>query len=205
MPQIRINGTMKDVITSRIYLPTYLDSPTNYFYNKKENPEAKAPESAIPFYKSMGIGIEEEHPGDYMSICILPNGWGYVTDPGGYWTTIIDDKQRKRFTYFEKMCFWDRDAFTRKYRRYNYTWDYDVYHKEPGQLTIRYIVTDGDGTELFDAGTVVIKDESDNEDRDTRLAFYDKRDSIEKDLISKCEEYLDTNFPDWKNYDAYWD
>lgn len=40
MPQIRINGTMKDVITSRIYLPTYLDSPTYYFYNKRENPAA---------------------------------------------------------------------------------------------------------------------------------------------------------------------
>lgn len=178
-------------------LPKYLKSPLNFLSGITSN----SPESAIPYYEDLGITFKEYQ--DELEItAILPEGW--TREGTGYWTTVYDEKKRARFTFFEKSAIYDRDAFTHKKRRYTCDRDFTGDHKD-GYRVIKHFVVDADGTVLFKCRAVKIKDESGSKDEEVSDRFWHKYYGAIKRQEIKCEAYLNENYPDWKNPDAYWD
>jgi hypothetical protein len=141
--------------------------------------------NAAEQYSKMGIKVFTGSKGDDLFMGVkLPKGWEKRATDHSMWNNLVDDKGRTRATFFYKAAFYDRDAFINFQTRYQSTCKYLTEKDEKGRNKSYYVVTDGD-IELYVAG------------------FYDGKNHEE--LTKMCEEYLNTNYPDWKNINAYWD
>lgn len=122
---------------------------------------------------------------------VLPDGWKKQATSHSMHSDLLDEKGRVRATIFYKAAFYDRRANMRMCHRYGIdgyvSCDADGNDVEYGKHThFKTVVTDGD-TALRVIGM--------REDKD-----YTTGDILDRE----AQEWLDKNYPDWRNPLAYW-
>lgn len=132
-------------------------------------------------YSKMGIEITKED--DILFHVELPALWR-VTPYNHYWANLYDEKMRKRAYFFIKDTPHERYAFINFSSRYTLR---NEYVQEKDRMGLRkFYVTAVDQERVLYKGSL--------SDFDTP-----------NDGITKCQEFLDANFPHWKDINAYWD
>lgn len=136
------------------------------------------------FYETLGFAFEDV--GDSVLYqASLPNGWT-LKSAGGCWTDLLDEKGRKRGSYFYKGAFYDRNGHMYLVTRYYIT--YEHIEKNNWRSPIKVYAMDRAGMVLFEAG----------ECEDEYTPEYNE-------LKRAAEVFLDTNYPEWKDVSKYWD
>lgn len=145
-------------------------------------------------YEKMGITILKEYD-DLLYVVQLPEGWKMSSDEL-YWTTVFDDKGRKRIVYFYKAVFCDRAAFTNFSCRYGFKiCPFDDYESDASYEDRMfkpwsvYVTDNGEKIKLLKTITPT-----------TDKEFYRVDDILKKIGI----EYMDMNYPNWMDINAYW-
>lgn len=147
-------------------------------------------------YEKMGIKVIGEC-GDLFCCVELPEGWKIVGTDHHMWKNLIDDKGRARISFFYKNAYWDRDAFSNYCCRYSYQMtpfdDYktDATYQERKFKPWKLFITDGG---------IKIKKLMEG----TASTHKEYRD-LDKKMNETAKEYLDKNYPDWNDVDAYWE
>ena len=112
------------------------------------------------------------------------------------WNELIDNKGRKRASFFYKAAFYDRDAFINFNTRFHVSVDhvadpesdYDVWKASDYQGTVK----DGD---VVICSTKCVP----------ATGSYDGDDKVKKPLWEELENFMKEHWPDYENTDAYWD
>lgn len=163
-----------------------LEAVQNAEQNRARN-SCRLPKEMNPSQAAFeAIGFKFKDIGDDVLFqASLPEGWTLKSD-GGYWTDLIDEKGRKRGSYFYKGAFYDRSGHMSLSRRFQAT--YDHINPEDWESPVKVFVKDADGTILFEAGQCA-------------KAYSDECDA----LMSQAKDYLNTNYPGWEDASRYWD
>lgn len=128
----------------------------------------------------------------------LPNGWKKETTDHSMWSRIVDAKGRERFNVFYKAASYDHNAFMHAKRRYNVVDDYEAGEKT--KLSHICVRDDADGKVLhWQIG--ILKEPPLNAGREEYMAFS----SESRELEARAQKWLDEQYPDNKNFLAYWD
>ena len=132
------------------------------------------------------LGFRFEDTGDEVLYkATMPDGWTLESN-GGYWTNLVDEKGRKRGSYFYKGAFYDRRGSMSLNKRFSATYEHSI--DEDYESPVNVFAQDIDGTILFDAGQC-------------NRAYSDEFFV----LLSQVRNYLDSNFPGWEDVGKYWD
>jgi len=154
---------------------SFVDSTT--LPTKMGGPETKAALEAA------GVRFGEAVEGDPLFTYVnLPEGWQKVSTDHSMWNNLIDDKGRTRATIFYKAAFYDRDAHLTISRRFNVKKDYS---REDGLVVFQVL----DRGEIVFATAPVEKEGYVTDDNQRVLA----------------ETWLNKSYPEWQDYNAYWD
>ncbi len=117
--------------------------------------------------------------------CSLPAGWAKRATEHSMHSELLDAYGRIRAGVFYKAAHYDRRAWMRILSRLRVDTCLPGKHDEEIR---RCAVTDRDGRELFCSG-------------ERRAEEYEEIDKLE----DVCFEWLNVNYPDWKDPLAYWD
>jgi len=135
-----------------------------------------------------GVKFGEKVEGDNLFQYVeLPEGWKKVPTDHSMWSNLVDDKGRKRASIFYKAAFYDRDAHLLTSRRYNYYFDYERQEKDGVGVTN---ITDGDKP-IHTTEPITVGDRESYE--------------VSSEANKLAEAWLDANYPNWRNANAYWD
>lgn len=138
---------------------------------------------AQPQYEKMGIKVIGPSKGDTIFLDVeLPEGWKKQRTDHSMWSNLIDDKGRERASIFYKGAFYDRDAFVNFNTRYRITSVYPENYKYGDRA---YYIAEDCGKELF---------------RTEKSVSYEDDDIKRKE----CSDFLNENYPNWKDVNAYW-
>ena len=147
-------------------------------------------------YEKMGIEIISEYDDLFWSV-VLPEGWDIKATDHTMWNELLDNKGRKRATFFYKAAFYDRDAFTNFETRYKITTDhvadYDTVGYEAWRMS-DHIGLVKDGEEVIYKTACV-----------PATGDYEKDNKIKNKLYEELEEYMKENYPNYESVQAYWD
>lgn len=146
-------------------------------------------------YEKMGIKIIDTYDDLFWNVQ-LPDGWEIRATDHTMWNELIDNKGKKRATFFYKAAFYDRDAFTNFQTRFQVgvdhtadpSSDYEVWCKSD------YIGTVKDGEEIIYKTDLV-----------AATGDYSEDDKVKKVLWDELEDYMSKNYPDYKDINAYWE
>ena len=146
-------------------------------------------------YEKIGITIISEDDDLFWNVK-LPDGWEIKATDHPMWNEVIDDKGRKRITFFYKAAFYDRDAFSNLQTRFQLdvthtadpNSDYDVWRASD----IQGMVKDGDKIIYQTECIPAVKD-------------YAEEDAIKKKLWEEIRTFMDKNWPEYKDVYAYWE
>jgi hypothetical protein len=146
-------------------------------------------------YERMGIEIAEDYDDLFWSVK-LPDGWEIRATDHTMWNELVDNKGRKRATFFYKAAFYDRDAFSNFETRFHVSVDhvadpesdYEIWEASDYQGTVK----DGD---------VIICSTA----RVTPTGDYLKDEEVKKPLYEQLEMFMKEHYPDYENTEAYWD
>lgn len=146
-------------------------------------------------YEKMGIKVIDEYDDLFWNVQ-LPDGWKIEATSHPLWNDLIDDKGRKRASFFYKAAFYDRDAFINFDTRYTIRVDHTADYAEVGyeawckSPTIGYVK---------DCGEIIhstaTKDSFDD---------FSKQDEVEESTKEELENYMAEHYPDYKDVNAYW-
>lgn len=147
-------------------------------------------------YENMGIKVLDEYDDLFYSV-ELPEGWEMKPTSHSMWNEVVDDKGRKRISFFYKGAFYDRDAFSNFINRYSYSvMPFDNYKDENvGYEDRKFKPWRG---YITDCGECIKKIKEITAKTDKEYL------SIDDKLGNACKKYLDKHFPDWKDVNAYW-
>ena len=121
---------------------------------------------------------------DLFVECELPKGWTKRATDHAMHSELLDDKGRRRAWIFYKAAFYDRVANMQMARRFSV----QVYKPVPNKpQCYQCVVLDGD-TEVFNAGE-----------------WCNDKDAVCLVVEKPAFDWLQANYPDWKNVWAYWD
>lgn len=134
--------------------------------------------------EDLGFKFHEDVDNLFVS-CELPTGWTKTATDHSMHSNLLDENGRCRALIFYKAAFYDRRAYMSMQSRFSI--DGWVASDRPEQYNTA--VFDGE-TQLFSSGTW-------SPDAD---AFYERKGR----LYDLCEDWLNENYPDWKNPLAYW-
>lgn len=139
-------------------------------------------------YHKMGIKTFTSSKGDDLFIGVkLPNGWAKKATGHSMWNNLIDDKGRVRATFFYKAAFYDRDAFI------NFQCRYQHQSRHYGQEYTYCAVDTVNDKVLFESPKLNSHNIDDN---------YFKN---QEEYSNSVYDYLNNNYPDYKDINAYWD
>lgn len=146
-------------------------------------------------YEKMGISILGEHDDLFYDVQ-LPEGWYIKATDHTMWNDLIDNNGRKRAQFFYKAAFYDRRAFINFKTRYHITVehtapsgaDYDIWIKSDMQGFAK----DGEYV-IFSTRCVPGAEDFDEERR------------INEELYAELEQFMEVNYPDYKDINSYWD
>ena len=146
-------------------------------------------------YERMGIEIIEEYDDLFWSVK-LPEGWEIRATDHTMWNELIDNKGRKRASFFYKAAFYDRDAFINFNTRFHVSVDHVA---DPESDYDVWKVSDYQGT-VKDGDVVICS---------TRCVpvtgSYEGDDKVKKPLWEELDKFMKEHWPDYENTDAYWD
>lgn len=146
-------------------------------------------------YEKMGIKIIDEYDDLFWNVQ-LPDGWKIEAATSAIWNYLIDDKGRKRASFFYKAAFYDRDAFINFDTRYTTCIDYIDDPVESGYEEWRKSPIIGhirDCEEII--YSTAAKDSFDD---------YHMQDKVENTIKEEMENYMAEHYPDYKDVNAYW-
>lgn len=179
-----------DFITPREIRMTGIDDDMTWEERleiKKENNK----KWTIKQYETMGIIIVDEYDDLFFNVEI-PNGWEIKPTDHSMWNEVFDSKGRKRISFFYKGAFYDRDAFSNFEKRYTYSEQpFDDYLTDATYEERKLKPWYG---KVYDCGKEIFVT-----DGRIKIGFEDTG------LNKVCKEYLDNNFPEWDDINAYWD
>ena len=146
-------------------------------------------------YEKMGIEIISEHDELFWNVK-LPKGWEIKPTSHSMWNELLDNKGRKRISFFYKAAFYDRDAFSNLQTRYQLdvthiadpASSYEIWKKSDIQGTIK------DGDRIIYQTTCV-----------PAVEDYSEQDAIQTKLWEELRTFMNEHYPDYKNVHAYWD
>lgn len=119
----------------------------------------------------------------------LPAGWKRVPTDHSMWSSLVDDKGRRRAAMFYKAAFYDRGAHLNVCRRFRFGQDYDI------KGTVVFHVTDGEeGTRRFST-----------EPRTYEKDYDDNWSRARDDAGAECKAWLAEHYPNWESYTAHWE
>jgi hypothetical protein len=146
-------------------------------------------------YERMGIEIIEEYDDLFWSVK-LPEGWEIRATDHTMWNELIDNKGKKRATFFYKAAFYDRDAFTNFQTRFQVSVDHTADPSSDYEVWCKsdYIGTVKDGEEVIYKTDLV-----------AATGDYSEDDKVKKVLWDELEDYMGKNYPDYKDINAYWE
>lgn len=121
---------------------------------------------------------------DLFQQCTLPPGWTKHATDHSMWSELRDEQGRKRASIFYKAAFYDRDAFMRFESRFSYR---SINTDAGREAPYRVFITDG-GVEIHTIGEHGYRD-------------WDAEDK----MMAEAKQWLDTNWPQWRNPLAYWE
>lgn len=146
-------------------------------------------------YEKMGITIVKEYDDLFWNV-ILPDGWEIKATDHSMWNELYDNKGRKRANFFYKAAFYDRDAFINFDTRYHVcvdhvadaSSDYEVWKNSDYQGVVKDIEE-----VIFSTECVPTTGDywEDNKVKDT--------------LRKQLEKYMEENYPNYEDINAYWD
>ncbi len=138
-------------------------------------------------YHKMGIKVFTTSKDDALFLGVkLPKGWKKEETDHSMWSNLLDDKGRVRASFFYKAAFYDRDAFVNFEFRYIIKREFVSTNPEVKTYPKFYCVQDTATKEIL------FKTENTTEYHNEILE-------------TQCVDFLETNFPDYKNLNAYWD
>jgi hypothetical protein len=127
---------------------------------------------------------------DMFQYVEFPQGWKKVVTDHSMWSKLVDDKGRVRASIFYKAAFYDRRAHMGLDRRYSVSEDYDRQKKEGVAIA-----------HVKDIDNVIFSTEPVQLPAERNEKYYEITDAA----TQKAAEWLDAQYPDWKNPGAYWD
>lgn len=134
-------------------------------------------------FESVGFTFEDVGD-DVLYQATLPEGWK-LEQTSPYWNNLIDEKDRKRgYSFYENVL--ERTGRMSLSRRFIISAVFT--NSEDPQSSITVSVKDFNGTIVFPAG----------ECNEFFTPEYET-------LIQKCTQFLESNYPEWKDPDKYWD
>jgi hypothetical protein len=153
--------------------------------------------------EKMGI-VFGDNADDLFVFCTLPEGWTKQRTDHSMWSSLLDEKGRKRASIFYKAAFYDRSAHIGLERRYNVEvcpvagWSGNYKQSE-----WHCVVKDGD-TVLWQSECIDAEPEyggrTDDGKRQAWLEWVKQKDN----LGHAGAEWLATNYPDWQDPTAHW-
>jgi len=140
-------------------------------------------------YKRMGIKVIDKYDDLFLNV-ILPAYWEIKATDHSMWNEVIDDKGRKRITFFYKGAFYDREAFSNFEKRYTYSeMPFDEYKTnatyEERQEKEWYGIVYDCGKEIF------------------RTDGIKNKDYFDDSLKQECKNFLNEKFPLWQDINSY--
>lgn len=139
-------------------------------------------------YEKMGIKVIGQTDGDELFLdVVLPEGWKKQATDHSMWNNLVDDKGRVRAMFFYKAAFYDRDSFINFKTRYETSCDFS------DKTSMTYIAKDTATGEVIYKAPIMTRDCNDPD-------YFKNQDAFQ----AQCRGYLDTNFPDWNDINAYW-
>lgn len=146
-------------------------------------------------YEKMGIKVIKEYDDLFYSV-ELPDGWEIKATDHSMWNDVVDDKGRKRISFFYKGGY-DVDAFSNFERRYSFKiLPFDEYKSNVDYLERKFkpwkvFITDC-GNKIKE-----LKEITPSNDKEYL--------NIDDVLREEAILYLNDNYPDWQDINAYWD
>lgn len=147
-------------------------------------------------YEKMGIKIIDDYDDLFWNVQ-LPEGWDIKATSHPMWNELLDDKGRKRASFFYKAAFYDRDAFTNFETRYTTYVDHTADYAEVGYESWCKSPTIG---HVKDCGEIIYSTAAKDSFDDYRI-----QDEVEKSIKEELENYMTEHYPDYKDVNAYWD
>lgn len=145
-------------------------------------------------YELMGIVIEKDFDDLFWSVS-LPAGWEIRATDHTMWNELIDDKGRKRGTFFYKAAFYDRDAFMNFETRYRI----EVTHiADPDADYDVWSASDYQGR-VYDSNNIIYSTAT---IKPTGSYFED--DKLKDELYAELETFMKANYPNYTDIQAYW-
>lgn len=147
-------------------------------------------------YEKMGIEVIEDSDDLFLSVK-LPEGWSIAPTDHPMWNEVLDDKGRKRISFFYKGSFCDRDAFSNFICRYGYQiMPFDEYKSDASY-----------DERKFKPWTAYIADSEVRIKQLAQITPTNDREylSVDEQLAELAKTYLNENYPNWKDFNAYWD
>ena len=165
------------------------------YRERKRIADANKAEFTKMQYERMGIKVIDKYDDLFYSV-ELPDGWKIEATDNSMWNDLIDNEGRKRACFFYKAALYDRDAFINFCHRYSYDiFPFDYYNGatyeerrfKPWRL---FLIDNGRRIKL-------LKEITPTTDKE-RFTIIDTMGEIGR-------AYLNENYPEWENINAYWD
>jgi hypothetical protein len=147
-------------------------------------------------YEKMGIKIINDYDDLFWDVQ-LPSGWEIKATDHSMWNELLDDKGRKRASFFYKAAFYDRDAFINFDTRYTIHIDHTLDYSEVGYDM--WVASPFVGL-VKDCGTIIYTTPIQSSSED-----YSERKEAECNINDKLENYMNKHYPNYKDVNAYWD
>lgn len=149
----------------------------------------------------LGFQFGDEYDDIFIKVK-FPDGWAKVATDHSMWSDLVDDKGRKRGGIFYKGAFYDRSSHMNLSKRFRVMQNYDASKEN----IIKSEVLDGEDV-VFTSTIFTYENPEDisyvdNEaKRQAWLTIYNLEDNSRKE----CINWLEVNYPDYENTNAYWD
>lgn len=147
-------------------------------------------------------GIEFGKPSELFVPVKFPKGWKKGRTDHPMWTTLLDDRGRKRANIFYKSGMWDCDAFIDLVTRFSIR---RIYFEPDDNMAIQFEILDCDSpiyqTRITNPGPRPDDDAANGD----RRKFYKMNDAMIAESRNECRDWLNKNYPNWKDEAAYWD
>lgn len=147
-------------------------------------------------YGRMGIKIISKYNNLFYSV-ELPDGWEIKATDHSMWNDLLDNNGRKRASLFYKAAFYDERAFINFEHRYSFcilpfdNYESDATHEERMFNPWKLFVTDS-GERIKKLGEITPTTDEEYFEID--------------DILGKIgKTYLNENYPEWEDVNAYWD
>lgn len=148
-------------------------------------------------YEKMGIKIIDDYDDLFWNVQ-LPEGWDIKATSHSMWNELLDDKGRKRASFFYKAAFYDRDAFINFETRYTTCVDHILDYSDVGYDEWRLSPCIG---HVKDCGVIIYS----TAQKPSFENYLEQEKKTEKPISKELEKYMKEHYPDYKNVHAYWD